>query len=66
MVSLSLETSFLSSFGPDSGSEVRSKMLKATMTTRRNRTYLKNQQEEQQTDCSRGFLGRKPLALFYD
>jgi hypothetical protein len=66
MVSLSLETSFLSGFDPDSGSEVHSKRLKATMMTRRNRTSLKNQQKEQQTDLFSWLLGRNPLALFYD
>jgi hypothetical protein len=67
MVSLPRETSFLPGFDPDSESEVYSKMLKAaTMITRRNRTNLKNQQKEQQTNLFSWLLGRNPLALFYD
>ena len=67
MVSLSREPSFLPSFDPDSGSEVHSKMLKATMMIARlDHTYLKSQQKEQQTNLFLWLLGRNPLALFYD
>ena len=55
MVSLSHDPSILAGFDPDSGSEVHSKMLKATMVkmkmmTRRRRACLNMQQKEQQTD----------------
>ena len=67
MVSLSREPPFLPSFDPDSGSEVYSKILKATMMiTRRDHTYLKSQQKEQQTNLFLWLLGRNPLVLFYD
>lgn len=51
MVSLSDDPSLLQGFDPDSGSEVHSRMLKATeMMTRRHRTCLNKPQKEQQTD----------------
>ena len=51
MVSLCYVPSYLPGFDPDSGSEVHSKMLKATMMmTRRHRMSLNKQQKEQQTD----------------
>jgi hypothetical protein len=58
MVSPSYDPAFLPGFDPDSGSEVPSKMRKATMmmmmmmmmTTRRHRTCLNQPQKEQQTN----------------